>query len=389
MNERMPTPVVRELNSLRVTGNVVPEWWVQHIRGSARSGGDKPNLLAAYILAEVRYWHTLMPIEDPDAGRVVDWQRKFAAPVWQQSYETIANRLGYSPRQVKDACLLLVEYGLVGLLFHHVRLASGAVIPNRMFILPIPSRIRWITETDPAVMRLARMEIVSVNVPPPPAYDHKWSGGVARYGDKVSPEMVRWYGHLWSGALTINGTNTEITTQRAQSQEHNPETPHDDDAGLSDEADTSLRSVSATRARAGGNANYPAPVLDGPDDGGDEDDDEGVNVGRIKVLQAYCLARMPLVFTGFDAPKKYVSAMSLGELERCAQWIWFVHQTGKKVEPGFLRYAMESGETPQLDGAKGKKSKVNYDIFADVPSDALTWEDWEKDVAEFEYGVGF
>lgn len=404
MNEKMPTPVVRELSSLNVTGHVIPQWWLGHIRGSARSDGDKPNLLAAYILADVRYWHLMEPIENAQTGEHLGWKKKFAVCFWQQSYEQFAQRLGYTTRQVKDACTLLVEYGLIALLFHHVRISAEIVIPNRMYVLPIPSRIRWITESDPTHMRLSRMPIDSMAVPAPQAYSHLWSGGVARYGRVVLPEMARWYGHLWQVDPTINGANTENTTQRSQDGDHNTENTHNDDDA--DSLDDSLRSSSRkTRARVRGNAKYPAPVLDGPDDDDDEDDDieggedgddeGGVDLQRLKALESYCLAKLPLAFPGFDAALSYIKAMSNDELLLCAKWIWFVGAVEKKVEPGFLRWVMQQGEAPDLSGAKRPKKKAqykDYDIFADFADAShdrgLTWQQWEEDVAYFERQLG-
>ena len=176
-------PAVNAITKMRITGNIIPPSWFQHVRkevGFSRSkkinpNGErhipktKPDLIAMYVLSDILYWYRATEIRD-EKTNVVEYRIKFQRDKFQQNYGTWANQLGVSKKVIKSSTDILVDLGLVNREFRTVTI-KGQQYNNVPFWEPVPKRIEEIsftnnTETDPS--SLNKEHLLPIWVGPPP-----------------------------------------------------------------------------------------------------------------------------------------------------------------------------------------------------------------------------
>ncbi|WP_054534041.1 hypothetical protein [Herpetosiphon geysericola] len=137
-----PTPVVMAINEIAFHGNIIPLTWFHHIQYE----NGKPNLVAIIILSDVIYWYRPQEQRDEETGKFVGWRSKFKGDMLQRSYDQLSDRLGITKRQAKEATDYLVSEKLLKREFRNVLTDRGNLLPNRMFLEPIPEGIKRINE---------------------------------------------------------------------------------------------------------------------------------------------------------------------------------------------------------------------------------------------------
>lgn len=121
------TPTVDAIAKLDLPGtcNVIPRLWRQWLR---RASG-KVHSIAIDILSELVYWYKPIPDIDEASGRQIGWRKKFKADKLQKSYDQLADALGHTKRQIKDAVLWLERKGYIQRDFR-----SQGMIANILYI---------------------------------------------------------------------------------------------------------------------------------------------------------------------------------------------------------------------------------------------------------------
>lgn len=134
------TPEVAAIGRLDFRGNVTPESWYQEIRLDS----DKAYLEAIVILAEIVYWYRPSETRDESTGQVIGLKKKFKSDKLQRNYQALANKFGFTKRQVANACHYLQRKGLIDLDFRTI--AIGEVVASNVLFIGInPDRIEEIT----------------------------------------------------------------------------------------------------------------------------------------------------------------------------------------------------------------------------------------------------
>ena len=136
-------PEVDAIGQLRITGNVTPQSWYQHIRYSNKRG-NYPDLLAIAILSDIVYWYRPFEVRDETAIHVVSWRKKFKADKLQRSPDAFVKLYGVSLKQVRESLQLLQELGLIDIELRSIKTSYGT-IPRTMFIGLNPCAIAQIS----------------------------------------------------------------------------------------------------------------------------------------------------------------------------------------------------------------------------------------------------
>jgi hypothetical protein len=136
--------IVAEIGKLDFQGNTLPHSWFQcDLLRNPRT--YKVNLLAVVILGDIVFWYRPKDIIDEATNQRIGIDKKFNEDKLQMSYEAWADKFGVSKRQIRDAVAFLEGQGLVTREFRNVRLKSGMVISNVLFVEPIVQAITEIT----------------------------------------------------------------------------------------------------------------------------------------------------------------------------------------------------------------------------------------------------
>jgi len=138
------TPTVDAIEKIHISGDIIPPAWFKHITYTTEQGKTKPDLLAIYILANIRYWYTPTTIRDPKTDQVTTINKKFHSDKLQKSYADYAELTGYSKRQVRDSFNTLKQLGLITIELRILK-NKGVLLYNVMFVEPNPQRISEIT----------------------------------------------------------------------------------------------------------------------------------------------------------------------------------------------------------------------------------------------------
>ena len=115
---------------INLTGNIIPANWFRTI---TRDNG-KPYMLAICILSELCYWYRPQEVRDERSGNIVEYRKRFRGDMLQKNYQDLADRFGESKRSVKAATDRLEELGVIRKEWRNLKLRSGAVINNVLFI---------------------------------------------------------------------------------------------------------------------------------------------------------------------------------------------------------------------------------------------------------------
>lgn len=143
--DRQTTKTVDEIGQLHIEGNIIPPQWFKAIRQGARA-----DTVAVIILGEVFYWYRPTVIRDEATGDVKEIRRKFDGDKWQCSYQSMADRFGFTKRQCQDAAKRLRDAGLITLELRNFVAPNGTHLSNVLYVEPVVKAIKQITFGDPS-----------------------------------------------------------------------------------------------------------------------------------------------------------------------------------------------------------------------------------------------
>lgn len=138
----LTTPTVDAIDRIRLDGNIIPHLWYQRIVDS----DGKPDLQAIILLSEIVYWYRAQHVKDEATGRVVEVRKKFAADKLQRTYASFGEQFGLSWWQVKRTCDRMKAAGLITTELRTVRLDGGAILPNALFVEPVPAVVAALSD---------------------------------------------------------------------------------------------------------------------------------------------------------------------------------------------------------------------------------------------------
>ncbi len=132
------TSAVAGISQINFTGDVIPHSWYHTMTKKGR-----PYRLAMDILAHLVYWHRWVTQEDSTTGKII-YFRKFKGEKYQCQYAELMSRFGVSKDTIKRAVDWLDEQGIITRDIMDVH-ANGQVFPNRMYLTPIPEKVKSLT----------------------------------------------------------------------------------------------------------------------------------------------------------------------------------------------------------------------------------------------------
>lgn len=133
-------PIVDEIATLNISGNMIPEAWYHTITNE----NGKVNCLAIHILADIVYWYR--PTEHRDETTLsVAYTKKFHDDDYlQRSYDQLMQKFNISKKQAYDAVVALEKLGVIKRHFKTVY-TSSVPLANVMFIELIPEVLKYLT----------------------------------------------------------------------------------------------------------------------------------------------------------------------------------------------------------------------------------------------------
>lgn len=138
------TATVDAVGQLNITGDVIPPSWFKHVLYKTETGVVKPDLLAIYILANIRYWYTPTIKRDEASDSIISISKKFESDKLQKNYDSYAKLTGHSKWQVKKSFDLLKNLGLLTIEFRNI-IVRDVKLYNVMYVEPCSERIKEIT----------------------------------------------------------------------------------------------------------------------------------------------------------------------------------------------------------------------------------------------------
>ena len=148
--KRITTPIVDKVGQYELTGNIVPVQWLKSLRTVKKTKHGEtssPHMIAAYILSDIWYWYKPTYVRDEATGEVVLIKKKFKADKLQKSKNAIAEFLGVTSEQVREALHFLRDKELITIEYRTIGEGKNT-LNNVMFIEPIVSNILKITYQD-------------------------------------------------------------------------------------------------------------------------------------------------------------------------------------------------------------------------------------------------
>ena len=137
--------ILRKMQKLNITGNVVPINWFKTIRREASKGKKgRPYLLAINILSEIVYWYRPREIRDEGTGALIRYEKRFKSDLLQRSYAQLAEMFGYSKREVTEAVIRLEKIGVIKRHFRTVK-TEMSIATNVLFLELIPDVLEKLT----------------------------------------------------------------------------------------------------------------------------------------------------------------------------------------------------------------------------------------------------
>ncbi len=136
------TQEVLKLGKVHLEGNITPHTWYQNIRLESGS----VDSISITLLSEIVYWYRPTYINDEITGMPKAINKKFKKDALQKRKKDLANKFGYSEKQVQQSLLRLEKMGLIRREFRTITQKDGAILPNTMFIHIFPDAIQEITE---------------------------------------------------------------------------------------------------------------------------------------------------------------------------------------------------------------------------------------------------
>ena len=132
---------VDKLGHLSITGDVNPRIWHKTIVNEQ----GKPQRLAMDMLAEIVYWYRPEEVRDERTGEILGWKKKFAGDMLQKDYKYFVDVYGESEKTVSRSLAFLEDLGVIKRHRKSIRLKSGTIAHNVLFIELIYSRLYELT----------------------------------------------------------------------------------------------------------------------------------------------------------------------------------------------------------------------------------------------------
>lgn len=121
---------VDKMGHLAITGDVKPRIWNKTIVNE----NGKPQRLAMDILAEIVYWYRPVEVRDERTGEVTGWRKKFSGDMLQKDYASFVENYGESEKTISRALAFLEDLGVIKRHRKSIRLKSGTIAHNVLFI---------------------------------------------------------------------------------------------------------------------------------------------------------------------------------------------------------------------------------------------------------------
>lgn len=181
---------VMKITKLNISGNVIPNSWWKAITFDS----GKPDSTAVVLLSEIIYWYRAAERLCELTGEVIGYEKRFKADKLQRSYQSFADKFGFTKRQVTDAMKRLQSKGLVTLEFRTLNV-NGLKLTNVLYIEPVAEMIEKITFPESITCDDEGGDLSRSNV-----------GGSALERDNLLRSNV-------TGSAIERDTNTKITTK--------------------------------------------------------------------------------------------------------------------------------------------------------------------------------
>lgn len=139
MTDMTGSPIVDQMMSVKITGNIVPLSWLKNITYD----NGKPAYTAILLLADIVYWYT--PTEQrAESGETLGLRKKIKADLLQRSYAQITEIFGFSKKEARCALELLER---IGVIYRDLRtvVINGKKNSNVMYIGLCVDRLTEIT----------------------------------------------------------------------------------------------------------------------------------------------------------------------------------------------------------------------------------------------------
>ncbi|HGJ5874377.1 MAG TPA: hypothetical protein ACHBY4_11615 [Arsenophonus apicola] len=134
------TATVASMAKINISGNIIPATWWKNVKMPS----GKPDCKAIMLLSEIVYWYRPMEVRDEYSGEFKGFRKRFSGDKLQRSYQSFADRYGFTKREVTVAIKRLSAQGLITIEFRTINTAKG-VANNVLFIEPVVAKIEKIT----------------------------------------------------------------------------------------------------------------------------------------------------------------------------------------------------------------------------------------------------
>jgi hypothetical protein len=177
-------PTVDAIGKLNFEGNLVPHTWLKHLTYTNKRA-TYTHHLAVLLLADIVYWYRPKTIIDEPTGRVLGWKKKFQSNQLHRSYEQIAEQLGATYKQAREAVLFLKSLNLITAELRNFTTATGLFVSNALFLEPVVEEIIRITYSTYSTKDEPRSEIGK-----PDAEIGNGDAEIGRTYTETSPEIT-------------------------------------------------------------------------------------------------------------------------------------------------------------------------------------------------------
>jgi hypothetical protein len=135
--------IVDRVTTMHFEGNIVDHRW--RIHPLLKYPNGKLNGTALDVLADLVYWFRAAIERDPITNQVIAIRKKFPEQEFWKDYQSWADSLGLTKRQLQDAVSFLVKVGLVRRAVGPVTLRNSTQTNNVPIIELVPEMLHFIT----------------------------------------------------------------------------------------------------------------------------------------------------------------------------------------------------------------------------------------------------
>lgn len=126
--------IVDQVSQIHFTGNIIPITWYKTIVNDT----GKPYWVAINILSDIVYWYRAKEVRNEETGRLVKYEKRFAADLLQRNYRQICEEFGITKKQARSALEYLEDIGVIKRHLRNEKSASGVNLSNVMYLELIP-----------------------------------------------------------------------------------------------------------------------------------------------------------------------------------------------------------------------------------------------------------